>query len=87
MFICVIIYSSCPEEVLSVFQESVITKQPASYPPDVMVTAALYSLSEPVRLYSIQFTLANSAAEACALVWLDTNLIPVLTSNALSRFA
>ena len=86
MFICVIIYSSCPEEVLSVFQESVITKQPAGY-PDVMVTATLYSLSEPVQLYSIQFTLANSAAEACALVWLDTNLIPVLTSNALSRFA
>ena len=73
--------------MLSVFQESVITKRLSGF-PDVMITATLYSLSDPVMLYSIQFTLASTApGMQCALVWLDTNLVPVLTSNAFSRFA
>ena len=79
------------EEPLELTQESSINITLSDY-ANTPIIASLYSLPTPVKLYSMDFTMTiqdfedETVAGKCALIWLSTDLTPVLVSNIASRY-
>ena len=79
------------EELLELTQESSTNITLSDY-PNTPIIASLHILSTPVTLYSMDFTMTiqdledGTVAGKCALIWLSTNLTPVLVSNIASRY-
>ena len=80
------------EELLELTQESSTNITLSDY-PNTPIIASLYILPTPVTLYSMDFTMTiqdleeGTVAGKCALIWLSTDLTPVLVSNIASRYA
>ena len=78
-------------ELLKLTQESSTNITLSDY-PNTPIIASLYILPTPVTLYSMDFTMTiqdleeGTVAGKCALVWLSTDLTPVLVSNIASRY-
>ena len=88
MYILSIVYT---EELLELTEESSTNITLSDY-PNTPIIASLYILPTPVTLYSMEFTMTTQDVEEgtvagkCALVWLSTDLTPVLVSNIASRY-
>ena len=79
------------DELLELTQESSTNITLSDY-PNTPIIASLYILPTPVTLYSMDFIMTiqdfeeGTVAGKCALVWLSTDLTPVLVSNIASRY-
>ena len=88
MYILLIVYT---EQPLKLTQKSSTNITLSDY-PNTPIIASLYSLPTPVTLYSMDFTMTiqdlkeGTVAGKCSLVWLSTDLTPVLVSNIASRY-
>ena len=78
------------EKLLELTQESSTNITLSDY-PNTPIIASLYILPTPVTLYSMDFIMTiqdfeeGTVAGKCALVWLSTDLTPILVSNFATR--
>ena len=86
------LYIYTEELLLELIQDSSTNITLSDDYPNTPIIASLYILPTPVTLYSMEFTMTiqdledGTVAGKCALVWLSTELTPVLKTNIVTRY-